>query len=158
MVLCYNGFMVTSINSLPYATFLTQLRGADNTALTKNTLNAASSLLGKGGYATQVLSTLQQDSNGKFNPIDTIFGGQSSTNNNGASKLLANLYNSVAAETLQAAQTFNPKSTKVASPVQSLIDNASKASTAYNKTLQQNAAEALKASQLRLSQITSLVS
>lgn len=152
--------MATSVvSSLPYFSYLDQLQGkataaqnpvAPTTPVTPVTPAAgsaesvsstlASSLLGKSGFSPSVLSVLQ-GSDGNFDPISTIFGGKSA--DNGLAKLYANLYDNVSASALQQAKVENPKATASSNSSFSFITDAVKASTAYNKTLQQNAAAVL---------------
>lgn len=161
--------MVNSVSSTPYFSYLNQLQGgqAARGALPKGANVSATQtsgqssalvnpLLGKGGFAPSVLSLLQESGSGKFDPIANILGGQSASD--GLTKLLANVYDSSAAASFQQAQLSSPKQVAVTSPVQNLISDAVKASTAYNKTLQQNAANLVKESKARTDNVTQLVS
>ena len=158
--------MVTSVSSLPYFSYLGQLQGkASDTknsptpVIANNTDGASpslvSSLLGKGGFAPSVLSLLQENG-GNFDPIATILGGKSV--NNGLTKLYANLYDSNAAANLQKVKLDNPKALASASASFGFINDAVKASTAYNQILQQNAAIAVAQSKTRTDAITSVIS
>ncbi len=148
--------MVTSVvSSLPYFSYLDKLQGKSTASETpavpavtpassseKTSTSLVSSLLGgnSNSFSPSVLSVLQ-GSDGKFDPIATIFGGKSA--DNGVAKLYANIYDSASASALQQAKIQNPK---VAAPdVTSFnfITEAVKATTAYNNTLQQNAAAVL---------------
>lgn len=161
--------MVTSITSTPYYSYLSQLQGtaiptpstavsgsASGSASQSASSSLVSSLIGTSGFSPSVLSLLQESGSGQFDPIANILGGQSS--GNGTAKLLANLYSSAAASSLQSAQIGAAKKAIPSSGAQALINNSLAASTAYNQTLQQNAAAAVKASESRTSSITSLVS
>ncbi len=160
-----------SVSSLPYFSYLDQLQGktaaTGNTAATPSTITTTntgsdstssalvssllggngysssvlvSSLLGGNGYSSSVLSLLQ-GTDGSFDPIATIYGGKSA--DNGLAKLYANLYDNASASALQQAKLENPKVTASNTTSFSFINDAVKASNAYNATLQQNAASAL---------------
>lgn len=148
--------MVNSVStsSLPYFSYLDQLQGKETAAETpvptttpaKSSENTSTSLvsalLGGNGnsFSPTVLSVLQ-GSDGNFDPIATIFGGKSA--DTGLAKLYANIYNNASASALQQAKLENPKVTASDTTSFSFINDAVKASNAYNATLQQNAAAVL---------------
>ncbi len=156
---------VGSISSLPYYSYLNQLQGkgnssssttggASNGSGSSSSSSLVSSLLGGGNaYTSSIIGLLQPDSSGSFNPIATLLNGPSA--NSALTNLYTGLYDSVAAASLvQAGQgaTVSTSSGSGASTskapgttAQSLIAAQTQASIAYNKTLQQNAANVLKA-------------
>jgi hypothetical protein len=112
-----------------------------------------------GSYSSEVLSLLQENSSGSFDPITSLLGGTST--NNGLTSIYSNLFASSLAATLQLAQTNGTSdaasatataaTTTVSSgsgaaatstnadPVQALINSYTQASISYNNTIQQNA-------------------
>lgn len=158
--------MVSSVSSIPYFSYLNQLQGnttevqpnglpattPDPVKTIDNSSSLVNSLLGKGGFSPSVLSLLQEGGSGNFDPISTIFGGSSS--NNGLAKLYANLYNTQAASSLQAADVSPAKPAKTFSS-QNLITDSVKTSVAYNNTIQQNAANAVKESKAKTDAVIS---
>lgn len=162
--------MVSSVSSTPYISYLNQLQGSQtassaptgtfsggaSSASGSTSPSLVSSLLGGSAYSSSVLSLLQQDSSGGFDPIATILNGPRT--NSALVQLYANLYDSSAASSLQASKLSSQKSASITSPVQDLIDSASKASIAYNQTLQQNSAAAVAAAAKKTSTVTSLIS
>jgi hypothetical protein len=161
--------MVSSVSSLPYFSYLDQLQGKKNTVETTptpavtlsnaqtNSSSLVASLLGQGGFSPSVLSLLQENGSGSFDPIANMLGGKSV--NNGMAKLYTNLYESSAASSLQLAKMNNPKSgAGLSSPSLDLIADSVKTTMAYNQTIQQNVANMLKESKIRTDAITSLVS
>lgn len=163
--------MVSSVASVPYYSYLNQLQGVGDSAATPavstssgsgassvaatNAQSLVSSLLGNSnGFAPEVLSLLQENGSGSFDPIASLLNGPST--NNALTNVYANLYDAASAATLTTAQdnaapsatggasSGSGASAPPANPVQSLINEQTQASIAYNQTLVQNSATAVK--------------
>lgn len=168
--------MVSSITSAPYFSYLNQLQGIQDSSVTPTASSSApssntasqtvasdevSSLLGSSGFAPEVLSLLQENSAGSFDPITSLLGGTST--NDPLTSIYANLFASSEAASLQTAQTHATQiasetaSAATTSPVQSLINNLTTASVAYNNTITQNAQNVINANSYKADGITSLV-
>lgn len=135
--------------------------GASTIAKTasSNNASAVSSLLNNGNaFTPEVLSLLQQDSNGSFNPVTTLLNGPST--NDGVAKQYSDLFStSLSAQLTQtksdatSQQNANPQQ----SQVQNLINAFTNATTAYNKTNQQNAQTVINANSYGADGVTKLV-
>ncbi len=172
--------MVTSVTSTPYFSYLNQLNGSQGTgaggvpatgSASPQTAAAAtlasssgssgvSALLGggTGNFSSEILSLLQQNGTGSFDPITTLLGGTSTYNP--LTSIFANLFASTAAASLAQAQTdgtAQAKANKAISPVQNLVNGFSQAAIAYNKTLIQNSQNIVKANSYQADGITPLV-
>ena len=177
--------MVSSVTSTPYS-YLGQLQGASATpaaasassssgsgsstvspssAANTTAQSLVSSLLsGSNAFTPEVLSLLQQNSSGSFDPITTLLGGTST--NDALTSLYANLYGSVSAASIEAAKAnaTSPASASSASgasgfaTASSLIAAQAQASIAYNTTNQQNAQAVIDANSYGADGVTQLVS
>jgi hypothetical protein len=180
--------MVSSIGATPFFSYANQLSGVTSTpapaattdtssgtdssqtgaaastaatAASSDASSLASSLLGgaAGGFTPEVLSLLQQNSSGSFDPVTSLLGGTST--NNGLTSLLSNLYTSASAATQQQAQTDGTTqkqiSTPQASPVQALIDAQTQASSAYSQTQLTNAQSVVDANSYGANGVSPLV-
>lgn len=131
------------------------------TSATSDASGIASSLLGgsAGAFTPEVLSLLQQNSSGSFDPVTSLLGGTSTSN--ALTGLLSNLYASASTATLQQAQTDGTTdkqtSAPTASPVQSLINAQVQASTAYSQTQLTNAQAVLNANSYDANGVAPLV-
>lgn len=151
--------MVSSVTSTPYS-YLGQLQGnhaasipapaasneTSNAPANNSAQSLVSSLLGNSnGFGPTILSLLQENGAGSFDPITSLLGGTSI--NNPLTSIYANLYAGVAAATLTQSKNNNPAQGTITGigSSQSLLNAQTAASIAYNKTLQQNAANVIKA-------------
>jgi hypothetical protein len=165
--------MVSSVGSSTYYSYLNQLQGtqaasstssasglssataAATTAASTTSQSLVSSLLSGGAYSSSVLSLLQENSSGGFNPITSLLGGASE--NTGLTTLYSNLYDSASAAVLTQAQETNTPTAAVTTTTnaETLINAQTQASIAYNQTLQQNTAAALVANANAVNRIIS---
>jgi hypothetical protein len=173
--------MVSSVASSPIA-FLNQIQGVKTTpvAATQNTSSGsgastpttptvssnaatnaqslATSLLNNGNaFTPEVLSLLQQNSSGSFDPVTSLLGGTST--NNALTSLYTNLYDSITNASVTQAQNENtPQATAVVNGAQALINAQTQASVAYNQTNQQNAQAVIDANSYGPNGVTKLIS
>ncbi len=114
--------MVTSVTSNPgYYSYLGNVLGVQNpapaqppsssgnTTSSSNAAAAVSALLGNNssGFTPEILSLLQSNSAGSFNPVASLLGGPST--NNALTGLLSNLYaTSASASITQAKNNVSP--------------------------------------------------
>ena len=111
-----------------------------NTADTQSqAADTVSKLLGGagGGFSTAILSLLQSNSNGSFDPVGTLLGGTST--NNKFTPILTNLYNSVSDAVITKAKNTaivpssnKPNITNGSGLIDNLIQQQLTASVAYN--------------------------
>ncbi len=174
--------MVSSVTSTPYYSYLSQLQGstdtvpsANSTAVTPTSTagtspattsqSLVSSLLSgstSGNFSSEILSLLQQNSTGSFDPITTLLGGTST--NDGLTSIFANLFASSTASTLTQAQdngTAQKDATTAATQIsssQNLINQLTQASIAYNQTNLQNIQNVVAANSYDADGVTPLVS
>ena len=150
--------MVSSVTSIPYFSYLTKLQGNSSSSATNsssstttnsndkitsaNGNSAVSALLGSksSGFSPEVLSLLQSDNSGSFDPISSLLGGTST--NNATTSLYSNIFSSSLAASLQKAQNIGSqiKATTQSpiSNIDNIVNDYTQRSIAYNQTLIQN--------------------
>jgi len=174
-----------TVGGVPYYSYLNQLQGVADTigapvTPTKSTTppatssasstssqnNTAASLVssllnGGNSFSPEILSLLQQNSSGNFDPITSLLGGTST--NDPLTSILANLYAGGVASSLtqaqdnSAQQTADTKAVAATSPVQNLVNASAQASLAYNQTILQNAQNIINANSYQADGVTPLV-
>jgi hypothetical protein len=164
--------MVSSVSNLGYYSYLSVLQGGNGAtsapqapvaptpsataaATTAATQEVSSLLNGGNSFAPEVLSLLQQNSSGSFDPITSLLGGTST--NNALTSIYANLYAGASAAALTQVKNDAAPATTPTSPVQSLINASAKASVAYNQTNLQNSQSVVNNNSYQADGVTPLV-